>query len=389
MVILVSALLLLVLGHLLASPWQPLPILALLLASAVILALIPPGVLLARFVGILRELRGTGEADRRPRIGLHEATEELAALEAALDQMAEQLAEMQRELVSHTEEKLTLEQRLRESEKFAVIGRLSGGLAHELGSPLSVIAIRAKAIQHTPDTSPLMREHAEVIHAQVRRLSDFIQGLLHIAREQWIVFNPFDLAELLRELAEEIAPRARTERVWLDLQLPTEPVTVRGEKTLLRHALRNLVRNAFHALDDHVGERRICLRIDRDENEVRLLVEDSGPGIPSAHLDRVFEPFYTTKSIGKGMGLGLPITRGIIEQHGGELYLENLEHQGLRAVMVLPAAEGMSAAAEDGIRGMTCSPCESRDECAGLALHAAGETGRMAPDGTEIPGGLT
>jgi two-component system, NtrC family, sensor kinase len=322
---------------------QPLLLFALLLTIVMLIPLVLHGRLVTPLTQILRGIRMLGKRGEMPRIRLDSSTGEVVQLAAALDQLAEQLAGQRHELVSRTEEKLALERRLREAEKFAVIGRLSGGLAHELGSPLSVIAIRAQAIQFMPGAPPAVREHAGIIHAQVRRVTDFIQGLLHIAQKQGVVFNPLDLAELLHEVLDELAPWARTEEVQLELKLPDRPVIAHGDRTLLRHAVRNLVRNSLHALNEHVGERRVQVRLEPEEHEIRVLVEDSGPGIPEAQLTDVFQPFYTTKGMGQGMGLGLPITRAIIEEHGGELYLENLEHSGLRAVMALPVVRGDGA----------------------------------------------
>jgi two-component system, NtrC family, sensor kinase len=320
-----------------------------------------PQILRGRLVGplgeIMRGIRVLGERGEMPPIRVDRSAGELSELAATLNQVAEQLAEQRHQLVHQSEEKLALERRLLDAEKFAVIGRLSSGLAHELGSPLSVIAIRAQAIRYTPRTLPAVQEHADVIHSQVRRVSDFIQGLLHMAQEHGVVFNPLDLTELLSELLEEIEPRARTAEVRIDLVVPDAPVTVLGERALLRHAIHNLLRNALDALGENVSERRVQVRIEEQVHEVRLFVEDTGPGIPEAHLANVLKPFYTTKGMGRGMGLGLPITRGIIEEHGGELYLENLRHRGLRAVMVLPVRNGTpgSEAAGDELRAVAAA----------------------------------
>jgi two-component system, NtrC family, sensor kinase len=312
--------------------------LALLLAIAAALPILLDGMLISPLREIRHGLQRLGEEGKMPRIEVPHGAGELAHLAEAINTMAAQLEEKRRELIERGEEKVALEQRLRESEKFAVMGRLSGGLAHELGTPLSVIGIRAQAIQFAPNTLPASRDHAAVIESQVRRLTDFIHGLLHMARERGIVFDTVDLDELMRELKEEVAPRASAQNVDLVIEWPVQPVHLRGQKTLLRHALRNLVRNSLHALADQQGDLRIHVRAEVDEHEVRIFVEDSGPGIPPEDLSRVFEPFYTTKCVGKGMGLGLPITRAIIEEHGGELHLANLTTRGVRATMVLPVA---------------------------------------------------
>jgi two-component system, NtrC family, sensor kinase len=337
--------------------------LGLLFGIALMISLMLRGTLIIPLSEVTSGVRTLGESGKMPRVLLPRSAGDLTQLVETIDAMAEQIAEKRRELVNEAEEKAKLAQRLREAEKFAMIGRLSGGLAHEMGSPLSVIGIRAQALQSAPNTLPASRQHAAVIEAQVRRVTDFIQGLLHLADQRGIVFDRVDLVDLLWELGREIMPEAEAEEVALTVELPDEPVVVRGQKTLLRHTFRNLIRNAIHALHDHVGERHVEVWIEAGEHEVRVRVEDTGPGIPPESLDLVFEPFYTTKTVGKGMGLGLPITRGIIQEHGGELYLENVQPSGLRAETVLPLhqADLEIDVGEHGLAGAASGSRQVRD----------------------------
>jgi signal transduction histidine kinase len=261
--------------------------------------------------------------------------------------MAAGLAEKREQLLRQAEERVEVERRLRESERFAVIGRISGGMAHELGSPLSVITLRAEAIEAAPGAPAAAVRHAAEISRQARAITDFIQSLLLIGRRHGIVFQPADLARCVREVAAEVEPWLEEHGIAIETILPAAPIPVRGQETLLRHAVRNLVRNAGHALRGHEGPagRRVRVRLSATEHEARLLVEDTGPGVESALLERVLEPFFTTREVGEGTGLGLPIARGIVEEHGGEMSLENRAEGGLRVVVVLPV-DAAAAAAE-------------------------------------------
>lgn len=288
---------------------------------------------------ITRGIREIRSASPREPIHVSPAAGELYHLANAFSDMAAELQDREYRLIREAEERVTLERRLHETEKFAIIGRLSGGLAHELGSPLNVIGMRAEAILNTPDALPAVHLQAEEIVGEVNRISQLVHGLLHAGGRQGIASEPLNLAEVIRSVVEHATPHIQRANAELQLQLPQAPVVISGQATLLRHALLNLVRNAVQALTEHVGQR--CLRIDvtRGVNMIQIVVEDTGPGIPEEHLPHVYEPFYTTKTVGEGTGLGLSISYGIIEEHGGVLRIESLKEGGVRATVILPSAD--------------------------------------------------
>lgn len=113
-------------------------------------------------------------------------------------------------------------------------------------------------------------------------------------------------------------------------------IVVDGDATLLRHAIGNLLLNAVQALAVSQRERRIWLRLERGADVARVIVEDNGPGIAPEAAPRLFEPFFTTREVGEGMGLGLAISLGIAEEHAGGLRLESREGGGVRAELWLP-----------------------------------------------------
>lgn len=288
---------------------------------------------LAEISSGLRTLGHTGAA---PRLPVDRSLGEVGQLVERYNEMAAQLERQRRQLEQEMDDRIVLERQLRAAEKFAVIGRLAGGLAHELGSPLSVIGMRAEALRDAPELPDSLRRQAETVTLAVDRVSEVIQGMLHIARRQQVVFESVELCELIRSLHEEMLPYYEANEVQATLDLPAEPVQVRGQATLLRHALRNLLRNAVHAMQLQSGERWLRLHVETTVHEVRILLSDSGPGIPPEQLARIFEPFFSTKPAGEGLGLGLPISQAIIEAHGGELNLENRPGGGARVTVALP-----------------------------------------------------
>lgn len=307
-----------------------------LLATAAILVLLR--LALTRPLGMVMEGVRTMGGPLPPRpVAPPRGARELRELALAFNEMVERLEGKRRTLVRETEERVELERRLRSAETFAALGRLTGGVAHELGSPLGVIRIRAEAIEADPEAPPAARRHAATISAEVERIAGLVRDLLHVAGRHGPAHDRVELVPVLRDLADEFRDAAARASATLELELPPHPVAVRGDATLLRHAVRNLVDNAVQALAAHPAPRRLRLALARHGELARVVVEDTGPGISAEHLPYVFQPFYTTKDVGDGTGLGLAIALGIVEQHGGTLTLLPAAGGGVRAHLDLPA----------------------------------------------------
>ncbi|MGH7481696.1 MAG: ATP-binding protein [Longimicrobiales bacterium] len=300
------------------------------LAALVIFALLR-ATLTVPLEHIMRGVRTIGGPDAPAAVSVPDSAGEFRDLAIAFNEMADRLEGKRRLIMRESEERVRLERRLRQAEKFSALGKLSGGLAHELGSPLGVIAMRAEAVIEDAD-SPPVRKQASAILAEVERIADLVRGLRYAGLEPSLELRPLDLADSVRDATSELAD-AEAARIAVDV--PTEPVRARGDPTLLRHALLNLVRNALEATSGRAGA-PIRVGARRTPQASELYVEDDGPGIPAELLSRVLEPFFTTKRIGAGAGLGLAIAHGIAEAHGGSLVLDPLE-PGLRAAIVLPS----------------------------------------------------
>jgi two-component system NtrC family sensor kinase len=266
------------------------------------------------------------------------AAGELQQLARAFNEMVERLDGKQQTLVRETEERIALERRLRDSELFAALGRLTGGVAHELGSPLGVIGVRAEAIQASPAAPADVRRHAEAIGHEVDRIARLVRDLVHVGRRHGAGADRVALGALVRSTAGALRRDAEGADIEMRIHVPEEEMDVRGDATLLHHALYGVGLNAVQALRGHAGPRVLRITLDRAGDRARVVVEDSGPGIPANDYARVFEPFFTTKDVGEGTGLGLAISAGIAEEHGGVLTLEPGEAGGVRARLDLPLA---------------------------------------------------
>ncbi|HEX7119336.1 MAG TPA: HAMP domain-containing sensor histidine kinase [Longimicrobiales bacterium] len=287
---------------------------------------------------IMRGVRTLGGPQPPEPIRLGRAGGELRDLAAAFNEMADRLEGKRRTLERQTEEQIALERRLRQSEKFAALGRFTGGVAHELGSPLNVIAMRAEAVAADAGATPRIRRQAREIVAQVDRVAALVRGLRHVARRHPVEVRPVDVAAVATAVAAEFRPAAEQGGVELRVIAPAAPVRVDGDALLLGHAVGNLVANALHALRERPGTGRITLEVARDGADARIVVEDNGPGIAPEHLPYLFDPFFTTKDVGEGMGLGLAITLGIAEEHGGTVVIAPRPEGGVRATMTIPLA---------------------------------------------------
>jgi signal transduction histidine kinase len=291
---------------------------------------------LERIMDGVREVGGPAVPDP---IHLPRSAGELRDLADAFNQMAHRLEGKRMSLVKEVGERMALEGRIRTEEKFAALGRLTGGLAHELGTPLNVIGVRAEAILDRTDLPADARRQAREIVAEVDRVAELVRSLIHMARRDRLERVPFDLRLLVREVADAGAELAAGAGIRPEVQVPQEPVMVDGDRNLLRHALMNLVTNSVQALasdPDRSDGATVVLRVEPADREVLVFVDDDGPGVSPGDLPHLFEPFFSTKDVGEGMGLGLAITRGIVQEHGGRIELLPRSPRGLRVILVLP-----------------------------------------------------
>ncbi|HEX2188888.1 MAG TPA: ATP-binding protein [Longimicrobiaceae bacterium] len=220
--------------------------------------------------------------------------------------------------------------RMYRAERLATAGELAAGAAHEIRNPLA--AIRS-AIQYLRGDYAEGSDRASLVDdllSEVDRIDGIVEGLLSFARPPVSLPEPVELPELLGQSVGLVAARARGQRVSVALDVP--PVlSLHADPNQLKQVLLNVFLNALQAMPDG-GELRVSAA--PRGRAVELRVADTGPGIAPEHLDRVFDPFFTTRP--EGTGLGLSICYGIVERHGGEMEVRSEPGSGTEVVVRLP-----------------------------------------------------
>jgi signal transduction histidine kinase len=255
--------------------------------------------------------------------------------EQALESMAGVLARegmrLSRKAASQHAEIERVGQRARAAEERAAIATIVAGLAHEIGTPMGVIQGHAKLLEKeigSEDGTWRLR----TIQEQVARISKIMQTLVNMARPRESKRIPVPLASVVESTLGFIEDRLAKRKIELSLDA-SEAVTVSGDPERLQQLLLNLLLNAVDSMPDG-GE--LHVRLTRGDGGARIEIEDTGTGIATKHVDRIYEPFFTTKGAGDGSGLGLAICRGIAEDHGGSIAVHSVEGEGTTFEVELP-----------------------------------------------------
>ncbi len=269
-----------------------------------------------------------------------------------------------------------MQSQLIHSEKMAAIGQLVSGVAHELNNPLTTIAGLSELLVQPgmlPDPAPA-REHLRVIHAQAERAGRIVRNLLTFARKGGQDRTPVDLNDVVSRTALLIAYDLQQRQIDLVRELSPQPVAVLGDRQELQQVLLNLIMNAAQALAGvEAGHpRRLVLATARQAGEALLRVTDSGPGVPAAQVAHLFTPFFTTKAPGQGTGLGLSLSYGMVEAHGGRITYEPAQGGGAEFTVRLPLHDAERPAAAPGRRVLVVDD----DPAVHRLVHAL-----FAPDG--------
>jgi C4-dicarboxylate-specific signal transduction histidine kinase len=223
---------------------------------------------------------------------------------------------------------------------------LSNSLAHELNQPLGAILRNAEAAEMFLQAPSPDLEEVRAILADIRkddqRAGEVIDRMRLQLKQHEVEHSLLDLNLLTGEVLELVSPEADSRKIWLTLETGSSHPPVRGDRVQLQQVLLNLLLNAMDAVNDSAPDgRRVMVRIQTAGPQVEVAVSDTGHGIPEDKLARVFDPFFTTKP--DGLGMGLAISRDVIEAHGGRLWAKNNEAGGATFTITLPAAEGDDA----------------------------------------------
>lgn len=253
-----------------------------------------------------------------------------AELQSLNRQLEEKVAQRTRELEEKSFQLIETQEQLLRQEKLAAIGSLATGVAHEINNPTAIIRGNVEILQMSlPPEADEQEEVAEILQ-QVERVSLITGNLLSFAGQQQLAAEQVHLGELLREILAQISHQQPIAQVEIVQQLDSLP-TVPGDKERLRQVFTNIILNALQAMQ---GVGMLSIQGVQHKKQVDIRIEDTGSGIPAEIRKKIFNPFFTTKQ--QGTGLGLSVSYGIIKAHGGTIEVVNGETSGAHFVVSLP-----------------------------------------------------
>ncbi len=267
----------------------------------------------------------------------------LAEVEMCLPYSVEELRKTVDELQQSNLSLETTKEALVKSEKLASMGQLAAGIAHEVNNPLGILLLHANLLLEDCEDDPDVSADVKLIVDQANRCKKIISGLLNFARQSRVVRQPTDLTDLVAEVLRTI-PIAEGISVEVVDHLDDPVAELDGDQIV--QVLTNLLTNAQHAMPEGGA---IAVTLDGTDENVIVTVEDEGTGIPPENLDKLFSPFFTTKQVGKGTGLGLAVTHGIVKMHRGQITVESNADPaagatGTKFTISLPRLEGETTA---------------------------------------------
>ena len=304
--------------------------------------------------GTLRVLMGTAspllreDGSRRGAVLLTRDETERQRADVELRALAASLKEANQKLETEMTARVAALEQLRHADRLNTVGKLGSGIAHELGTPMAVISGHAAMIADAEVEGEAARQSARTIRLQADRMARIIRQLLDFARRRQPQKSEVDLRAVLKQVVALLTPLCGRRMQRIDLEEPAEPVRIQVDPGQLQQALTNLVVNALHA-SPQKGVVTLRLSVTPAarprEDEVPaappcacalMEVIDRGSGIEPENLRRIFEPFFTTKAVGEGTGLGLPVSREIVREHGGWLDVRSTPGEGTHFRLFLP-----------------------------------------------------
>jgi signal transduction histidine kinase len=323
-----------------------------LVALIVAVTTLMVGALAIRFMSrpITKLLRGIDDVAKGDlsHVILAERDDEIGQIATRFNEMTFSLRESRGETQRQNEAKLALEQRLGQTEKLATIGQLAAEIAHEVGTPLNVIAGRARSIQRKAKDPEAVEKNAEIVAEQTARITRIIQRLLDFTRRKVGATGKaeINLNELSLTTMELLSGQFSAAKVRTRLERAEGLPRVAGDADRLQQVMINLMLNAVQAMPEGgslavetrtIKRTRPGLEDGAEQSFVTFSVKDTGIGVPDSIRDKIFDPFYTTKDGQGGTGLGLAVCSGIVKEHDGWIDVENNDGGGTIFRVYLPA----------------------------------------------------
>ncbi|SPD73010.1 putative Histidine kinase [uncultured Desulfobacterium sp.] len=257
---------------------------------------------------------------------------EVASLANAFNTMALSISERDRELRQRAQKEIM------RSERLAMIGQLAAGVAHEINNPLGSILLFTRLVYNKCPKDTVTSENLERIEREVKRCQKIVQGLLDFARQREPKAEPMNMNELLEKTIGLIEHQAMFHDIKVIKQYQENLPPSVVDPSQMQQVFINIIMNAVDAMDGR-GTLTLATGYGEDPEAIEIVFSDTGCGMSQEIIDRVFEPFYTTKGVGHGTGLGLSISHGIIQRHGGSIKVISKEGEGSSFVLSLPISK--------------------------------------------------
>jgi signal transduction histidine kinase len=254
--------------------------------------------------------------------------------------MIEQAERVCHELKVPWSELREVQRHLVNTEKLASMGQMAAGVAHELNNPLGTILLYTAILSRKLGDRPELNHDLDLLAAESQRCKKIVAMLLDFARQSRLHVERVPASVLLQRAVDEAryAAEAAQPAVELRWDAPAD-LDLDVDRDQLGQVLVNLLKNGIEAMGGRAGTVVVTAAPAPEPSRVRLCVKDEGRGIPPEARDKVFQPFFTTKSIGKGTGLGLPIAYGIVKMHRGTIWFETEMERGTTFILELPRTQ--------------------------------------------------
>ena len=257
---------------------------------------------------------------------LFRAEDEIDILADRFNQMIVRLDKAYRDLQN-------AQSNLIQSEKLATVGTLTAGLAHEINNPVAGLQNCIRRIQNDPNNFEQNKKYLAMMENAVDKIEKVVGNLLNFTRKQSGDFISISISEIIENSLLLVSHRLEKLRISVTNNIAADLPMIRGNKNQLEQVMLNLFINSIDSIEEKISknpnsERRLILSASRENDFVKIRIEDTGSGIPENIKDKIFDPFFTTKSPGKGTGLGLSVVYNIIDAHQGKIYIESEEGKG-------------------------------------------------------------
>jgi signal transduction histidine kinase len=278
---------------------------------------------------------------------LPEKDDEIGSLAGRFNAMTNYLRDARDKEARANNARLSLETRLRHSEKLATMGQMAAEIAHEVGTPLNVIGGRARSLARRSQDAADVQKNAEIITTQVERITRIIRQVLDFSRKSRPTLTHVDVHRVIAESLEFVDELLRRQRIEPAVTAPRDLPSIPGDPGEIQQVCLNLVMNAVHAMPrggrlsimlDQVTRRKEGLALSAPAPYLLMEVGDTGVGVPSADRDKIFEAFFTTKDTGEGTGLGLAVAKGIVKDHDGWIEVDDRPEGGAVFRVFLPVS---------------------------------------------------